>query len=115
MGGCCAKNKGTLERPGPNPDQKTRNRTNTHLSYKPVEDHYTKYFSFNDYRGFKKVKDINENYKLGDVLGKGTFGVVKRADHTKAKFVCAVKMIDKKKLKNNSTYFELMQNELLVL
>jgi serine/threonine protein kinase len=112
MGGCCAKNKNTVERPA---SKINRKRADTHISYKPVQDHYTKFFGFNDYRGFKKIKDIKDIYRLGDVLGKGTFGEVRRADHIKAKFVCAVKVIDKIKLKNNQVYFELMQNELLVL
>ena len=80
-----------------------------------MQDQYTKFFGFNDYRGFKRIKDIKDLYKLGDVLGKGTFGEVRKADHIKAKFVCAVKAIDKVMLLNNQVYFELMQNELLVL
>ena len=90
-------------------------RRDTHISYSPVVDQYTKFFGFNDYRGFKKIHDIRDTYKLGEVLGKGTFGEVRRAEHLKAKFVCAIKVIDKLKLKNNQIYFELMQNELQVL
>jgi serine/threonine protein kinase len=100
----------------PRPSERgTDKRRDTILSYKPVQDQYTKFFGFNDYRGFKRIKDIKDLYKLGDVLGKGTFGEVRKADHIKAKFVCAVKAIDKVKLRNNQVYFELMQNELLVL
>ena len=49
------------------------------------------------------------------MLGKGTFGEVKQAQHIKGGFTCAVKMIDKAKLKSNEVYFELMMNELQVL
>jgi len=30
--------------------------------------------NFKDYRGFKKVENIKEKYKIGRVLGEGSFG-----------------------------------------
>jgi serine/threonine protein kinase len=85
------------------------------MSYHPVVDQYTKFFSFNDFRGFKKIKSIEKDYVLENVLGKGTFGEVKKATNIKGQFICAVKIIDKNKLKSNEVYFELMQSELEVL
>jgi calcium-dependent protein kinase len=52
---------------------------------------------------------------MDKVLGKGTFGEVYKAENLKGKFTCAVKCIEKKKLKNNKVYFNLMMNELEVL
>lgn len=52
---------------------------------------------------------------IDKVLGKGTFGEVRKATHKKGQFVCAVKVIDKQKLKSNQVYFKLMQDELKVL
>ena len=49
---------------------------------------------------------------MDKILGRGTFGEVKKAQHRKGGFICAVKIIDKEKLKSNEIYFELMQNEL---
>ncbi len=51
--------------------------------------------SFQDYKGFKKTKDIRSTYKIYRALGKGSFGEVRRARHIKADVDCAIKMIKK--------------------
>ena len=109
---CCNRGAGSLERPM---GGHRTERRDTRLSYHPVVDQYSKYFGFNDFKGFKKITNIKDHYNIQNVLGKGTFGEVYKATHVKAGFTCAVKCIDKEKLKSNEVYFELMMNELGVL
>jgi serine/threonine protein kinase len=35
---------------------------------------YNRILSFKDFKGFKKVDDIKSRYKVGKVLGQGSFG-----------------------------------------
>lgn len=37
--------------------------------------------TFNDFKGFKVVNDINDRYDFGEKLGEGQFGVVTRTIH----------------------------------
>jgi calcium-dependent protein kinase len=37
-------------------------------------DKYQHILTFKDFRGFKKVQNIKERYKIGRVLGEGSFG-----------------------------------------
>jgi serine/threonine protein kinase len=57
--------------------------------------------SFKDFKGFKKVQDIQQYYKFYEMLGKGTFGEVLRAEHRKANVECAVKRINKKQIQEH--------------
>ncbi len=50
---------------------------------------------FKDFKGFKKSHDIETKYKLLEVLGRGAFGEVRKAEHVKANVQCAVKIIRK--------------------
>jgi len=71
--------------------------------------------SFKDFKGFKKVGDITDHYKFYNALGKGSFGEVMKAEHTKANVVCAVKIIKKKAIEKHQILVDLMHNELKVL
>ena len=37
--------------------------------------------SFKDFKGFKKIDDIKKRYKIGRMLGEGSFGTVRIALH----------------------------------
>lgn len=64
-------------------------------------DKYRKVISFKDFKGFKKVEDITQNYELGETLGSGSFGTVKRARHIRGNVDCAVKCIKKKEIQKH--------------
>jgi serine/threonine protein kinase len=117
MGSCCAKDS-ALERPsGRNGKQPlgNRGRAETHISYHAEIEKIKKGFTIKDFKEFKKVKNIEELYRIDKFLGKGTFGEVKRAINIKAGFTCAIKIIDKARLEENQVYFDLMKSELEVL
>ena len=46
------------------------------------------------------VESILRNYKLGRVLGIGSFGKVKKAEHTLTGHNVAIKIISRRKIKN---------------
>ena len=53
---------------------------------------------YKDFKGFKEVKNIKERYKIGKVLGSGSFASVRIAQHRKANIKCAIKIIKKEKV-----------------
>ena len=112
---CCKKDTATLEDARGNKLPGNRSRIDTHITYRADLDRIKSHFTFKDFKGFKHINNINELYKMDKVLGKGTFGEVKRAQSIKGGFICAVKVIDKAKLDSNDVYKELMMNELKVL
>ena len=57
-----------------------------------------KILTFKDFKGLKKVENIKERYKLGRVLGHGSFGEVRIALHRQAGLKCAIKIIKKEKI-----------------
>lgn len=59
---------------------------------------YSLIMSFKDFRGFKKIDNIKERYKIGQILGEGSFGQVRLAIHKKADIKCAIKIIQKAKV-----------------
>ena len=59
---------------------------------------YQHILNFKDFRGFKYVKNIKDRYKIGRVLGEGSFGQVRIAMHRAADIKCAVKIIRKDKI-----------------
>ena len=61
------------------------------------------------------METYTDTYKLHQQLGKGSFGTVWSGIHRKAKVPCAIKMVEKGKLKENSVYKKLMMDELQVL
>ena len=58
----------------------------------------------------KCVRSIHEDISLQDTIGKGKFGVVRLGRYLKSGKMCAVKVINKRKVGN-----ELLQDELVVL
>ena len=54
--------------------------------------------NYKDFKGFKKIKNIKERYKIGKVLGSGSFASVRIAQHRKANIKCAIKIIKKDKV-----------------
>ena len=71
--------------------------------------------SFKEYKGFKLVANMKERYKIGKVLGEGSFGQVRIAEHRQAKVKCAIKIIKKNRITTSQTLVGLMQDELSVL
>jgi len=68
--------------------------------------------TFKDFKGFKKVENIKERYKIGRVLGEGSFGQVRIAMHRQAEIKSAIKIIRKDKISEHKILTELMHNEL---
>ena len=58
---------------------------------------------------------MKERYKLGKIIGEGSFGVVRIAQHRHANVKCAIKRIKKENLNGKDTLTDLMNNELQVL
>jgi hypothetical protein len=59
---------------------------------------FRKTLSFKEYKGFSQIENIKSRYKIGRVLGKGSFGQVRLAIHRKTNIKCAIKMISKESL-----------------
>ncbi|CDW82278.1 cam snf1 family [Stylonychia lemnae] len=78
-------------------------------------DQISRMITSKDFRGFKKVEDINKHYTFFNTLGQGSFGKVMKAEHMKASADVAVKIIEKSKVREHKILEELMQNELKVL
>ena len=36
------------------------------------------FINFKDFKGLKKIENIKDRYKIGEVLGKGAFGSVRK-------------------------------------
>lgn len=66
-------------------------------------------------KGFKKIRNITDNYILGKELGSGSFGTVRLGQHRQTKVAVAIKIIKKSKLRESEVYWELMKSELKVL
>ena len=71
--------------------------------------------SFKTFRGLKKIENIKDRYKIGQVLGEGSFGQVRIAIHRQANIKCAIKIIKKEKVNEHQILKDLMANELQVL
>jgi len=67
---------------------------------------------YKDFKGFKKIKNIKERYKIGKVLGSGSFASVRIAQHRKANIKCAIKIIKKDKVESQPILRDLMKSEL---
>ena len=71
--------------------------------------------NFKDFKGLKFIGNIKDKYKIAEVLGRGTFGEVRKCQHKQAKVKLAIKIISKNKVENNETFKALMENELQIL
>lgn len=71
--------------------------------------------TFEKYKSFKWVNKIDDHYKMGRELGKGSFGSVFATENIQTKIPAAIKIIKKDKLTENEVYMDLMRNELTVL
>lgn len=56
----------------------------------------TKPLTMHDYKKFKEVSNIETKYKIGDTLGSGAFGQVRRCIHIDTGNEFAVKIMEKK-------------------
>ena len=54
-----------------------------------------------NFKNLKQVKNIHEVYKFEDVIGKGSFGQVRKAIRTGSNNAVAVKIIEKESLNAN--------------
>ena len=68
--------------------------------------------NFKDFKGLKRVSNIKDRYKIGRVLGEGSFGQVRIALHRQADIKCAIKIIRKDKVNEHKILKDLMKNEL---
>jgi serine/threonine protein kinase len=57
--------------------------------------------------------EINDFYEFGDAIGKGQFGLVKKAKNKKSGLDVAIKQIKKKKISNDE--LDMLRNEIEVL
>jgi serine/threonine protein kinase len=71
--------------------------------------------NFKDFKGFKKVVNIKMRYKIGRVIGEGSFGQVRIALHRQANLKCAIKIIRKDKIEQHKVLQDLIRGELQVL
>ena len=69
----------------------------------------------NDFKRFKFIPDISKRYEFGSFLGSGAFGVVRRCTYIDTGKEFAVKILDKKKIKERKVYLQLLENELSIL
>ena len=68
--------------------------------------------SFKTFKGLKFMPNIKERYKIGQLLGEGSFGQVRLAMHRQAEVKCAIKIIKKEKINEHQVLQDLMANEL---
>ena len=67
-----------------------------------------------DGEGFRKIDNLKSFYKIGRVLGQGTFGQVRLCLHREANVICAIKIIKKSAIMDEN-YQKLMMEELKML
>ena len=72
------------------------------------EQKYCHILNYKDFKGFKEVKSIKERYKIGKILGEGSFGQVRVAQHRMANIKCAIKIIKKEKISEAKILKDLM-------
>lgn len=68
-----------------------------------------------DFKRFKYVSNISDKYKMGAVLGQGAFGKVLRCTHRDSGTEFAIKVMEKKKVRERKVYVQLLENELAIL
>lgn len=68
-----------------------------------------------NFKNLKQVKNIHDVYKFDAVIGKGSFGQVRKAIRTGTNNAVAVKIVEKESLNSNPMLPQLMISELTVL
>ena len=81
-----------------NPNAISSERTKPKLSNRTSKN----MINMSDFMGIKKSDSIDNFYRTRDILGRGAFGEVVRAEHLFSNEVRAIKMIDKRKLSKHS-------------
>lgn len=61
-----------------------------------------------NYKHLKQIENINEHYTLGEVIGKGSFGIVKKAIRHNSTDEFAIKVIEKDTIQINWVITQLM-------
>ena len=74
-----------------------------------------KVLSFKLFKSLKSTDDIQEKFQLGAVLGKGSFGEVRRCLNKQTGLECALKIVQKSHIGQHRVLVELMEQELEVL
>ena len=62
----------------------------------------------NDYKQFKFVENIHSKYHMGDFLGSGAFGEVRKCRHTDTDAEFAIKVMKKTMIDKRKIFFELL-------
>ena len=68
-----------------------------------------------NFKNLKQVQNIYDVYDFKESLGKGSYGLVKKAIRAGSKNAVAVKIIEKESLSQNPMLPQLMISELTVL
>ena len=76
---------------------------------------YRRTLSMNDYKQFKYIDQIQQKYQFGEELGKGAFGKVLRCKHLGSGSDFAIKIMEKKMIRQRKVYVQLLENELAIL
>ena len=71
--------------------------------------------TMNDYKEFKYVENICQKYEVGEFLGKGAFGEVRKCKHTDTGMEFAIKTMKKEMINERKVFLKLLQNELAIL
>ena len=58
---------------------------------------------------------ITDYYEIGRVIGQGTYGKVREANHIESGLYCAIKIIRKSQIQVRKSLVDYMESELLVL
>ena len=64
--------------------------------------------TMNDYKQFKYVENIHSKYLMGDFLGSGAFGEVRRCRHTDTDAEFAIKIMKKTMIDKRKVFFQLL-------
>jgi len=61
-----------------------------------------------DYKKFSYIENIKSKYKMGDFLGSGAFGEVRKCKHTDTDAEFAIKVMKKTMIDKRKVFFELL-------
>lgn len=74
-----------------------------------------KLLQFRLFKTLKQATDVSTKYKVGRVLGKGSFGEVRECLNIKTGVTCAIKTVSKAHIGQHQVLVDLMEQELDVL